>query len=529
MNQVAPATAEPQFEDIADAIARHARERPDAPCITYQDQTLSWREFDRRLNQVANALIALGIGPSDKVAMVGRNSLRYAEALFGTLRAGACAVPLSSMAAAESIEMMLDDSDSKVLFLEDEFYDLAGPAKDRLNKIVPGGFIAFDFTRPGWTSFDTLVDRAPASPPNRKIQPDWDFNIIYSSGTTGVPKGILHNRDLRWRTVCGPLLAQLGFGPGGVTLASTPLYSNTTMAATLPSFFWGSHVVVMRKFDVVEFLRLAEKYRVTHAMLVPVQYQRLLEHPDFGKYDLSSFKLKLSTSAPLRAHIKKAALDRWPGGLMEIYGLTEGGAACVLMAHEHPEKLHTVGKPAPDADMRIIDDQGNELPQGEIGEIIGRGPLMMSGYYKKPDKTAEFKYVAKDGQVFFRQGDMGRFDKDGFLELLDRKKDMIISGGFNIYANDLELELLKHPAVTDVAVIGIPSEEWGESPYALIVKRADTPDTAAQIVAWANQRLGKLQRLAGAEFRDELPRSSIGKILKRELRAPFWERAGRKI
>ncbi len=526
MTETAPP---PPFEDIADAIARHARERPDDPCITYGETTLTWKQFDARLNQVANALIGLGIGPSDKVAMVGRNSLRYAEALYGTLRAGACAVPLSSMAAAESIEMMLDDSDSKVLFLEEEFFALAGPARDRLTKIVPGGFVAFDFDRPGWTRYENLVDRAPATPTGRRIEPDWHFNIIYSSGTTGVPKGILHDRALRHRTVCGPILAELGFGPGGITLASTPLYSNTTMAAVLPSFYWGSQVIIMRKFDVVEFLKTAERHRVTHAMLVPVQYQRLLDHPDFDKYDLSSFKLKLSTSAPLRAHIKKAAIERWPGGLMEIYGLTEGGAACTLMAHLFPDKLHTVGKPSPDADMRIVDEQGNELPQGEIGEIIGRGPLMMSGYYKKPDKTAEFKYVTKDGLTFFRQGDMGRFDEDGFLELLDRKKDMIISGGFNIYANDLELELLKHPSVSDVAVIGVPSEEWGESPYALVVRKPGANDDAEAILAWANRRLGKLQRLSGVEFRDELPRSSIGKILKRELRAPFWEKAGRSI
>jgi acyl-CoA synthetase (AMP-forming)/AMP-acid ligase II len=513
---------DPVFEDIADAIARHARARPADPCITYQDQTLSWGEFDRRLNQVAHALIALGVGPSDKVALVGRNSLRYAEALFGTLRAGGCAVPLPTMVTAQSLQMMLDDSDSKVLFLEDEFFDLAGPATERPGKLVPGGLIGLDFCRPGWAAFDDLVGAQPDTPPGRKIEPEWHFNIIYSSGTTGVPKGILHDRALRWRTVCGPLLAALGFGPGGITLVSTPLYSNTTMAAVLPSLYWGSQLVLMRRFDVVGFLQLAQRYRVTHAMLVPVQYDRLLDHADVDAYDLSSFVMKFSTSAPLRASVKRALLNRWPGGLMEIYGLTEGGAACVLMAHLCPDKLHTVGVPGANADLRIIDEKGNELPRGEVGEVVGRGPLMMTGYYKRPEETAAFTYVSKDGLVFFRQGDMGRLDEDGFLELLDRKKDMIISGGFNVYASDLEVELLKHPAVADVAVIGIPSAEWGESPYAFIVRRPGATEAVDAIVAWANARLGKLQRLAGGELRDDLPRSSIGKILKRDLRAPFW-------
>ncbi len=524
----APVTRpEPGFEDISDAIARHARERPEDFCITYQDETVSWAEFDRRLNRVANALIALGIAPSDKVALIGRNSLRYAEALFGALRAGACVVPLSSLTTTETIERMLDDSDSQVLFLEEECFAVVSQTTDRRPKLVRGGLIGLDFERPGWTAFDHLIAAQSAAPPGRRIQPDWHFNIIYSSGTTGVPKGILHDRALRWRASCSPMLAELGLGPDAITLVSTPLYSNTTMASLLPSLYSGSSLILMRKFDVVEFLQLAQRHKVTHAMLVPVQYQRLLDHPDFGHYDLSSFRQKYSTSAPLLAETKRAVLERWPGGLVEFYGLTEGGGICALAAHLFPNKLHTVGKPSADSDLRIIDEEGHELPQGEVGEIIGRSPVMMSGYYKQPEQTAALQYVSKDGLVFFRQGDMGRFDEDGFLELLDRKKDMIISGGFNIYANDLERELLKHPAVSDVAVIGVPSEQWGESPYALVVRKPGATDDLATILAWANARLGKLQRLAGGELRDELPRSPIGKILKRELRSPFWKDAGR--
>ena len=285
----------------------------------------------------------------------------------------------------------------------------------------------------------------------------------------------------------------------------------------------------MTKSDAAKFLEVAQRERVTHAMLVPVQYQRILAHPDFDSYDLGSFKAKLSTSAPLRAHIKADCLARWPGRLIEIYGLTEGAGSCTLEANLNPDKLHTVGKPGLGSEIVVLDEQGRELPQGEVGELAGRAQLMMKGYYKQEDKTRELFWHDRDGRLFFRSGDMGRIDEDGFVILLDRKKDMIISGGFNVYAADIEVMLLKHPDVVDVAVIGVPSEQWGESPMALAVRAPGSETPAEAILAWANEKLGKTQRLVALEFRDQLPRSTIGKIMKRELRAPYWEGRASKI
>jgi acyl-CoA synthetase (AMP-forming)/AMP-acid ligase II len=258
---------------------------------------------------------------------------------------------------------------------------------------------------------------------------------------------------------------------------------------------------------------------------VPVQYQRLLAHPDFDKYDLSSFKCKLSTSAPLRAQTKADALRRWPGRLIEIYGLTEGGGSCTLEANLFPDKLHTVGKPGLGSEIVVLDEQGKVLPQGEVGELAGRAQVMMKGYYKQTDKTKDLFWYDPDGRLFFKSGDMGKIDEDGFVVLLDRKKDMIISGGFNVYAADIEVLLLKHPAIVDAAVIGIPSEQWGESPMALCVRRDGSTAGEDEVREWANARLAKTQRLVAVEFRDSLPRSTIGKIMKRELREPYW--AGR--
>jgi acyl-CoA synthetase (AMP-forming)/AMP-acid ligase II len=216
-------------------------------------------------------------------------------------------------------------------------------------------------------------------------------------------------------------------------------------------------------------------------------------------------------------------LARFPGKLIEYYGLTEGGGVTVLIADDNPTKLHTVGQLAPGNDIRLIDGSGHEVPQGKVGEICGRGPTMMAGYYGRDDLTAEYIWRDVQGHVYFRSGDMGSFDQDGFLVLSDRKKDMIISGGLNIYANDLELVLLQDADVMDAAVIGVPSEAWGETPLGLVTLRHGTTRTVNDILIQANATLGKSQRLSAVEKRESMPRSTIGKILKKELRAPYWE------
>jgi len=275
---------------------------------------------------------------------------------------------------------------------------------------------------------------------------------------------------------------------------------------------------LMPKFDAGGYLKLAEGHRATHTMLVPVQYQRLMAHPGFGAHDLSSFRFKFSTSAPFNAALKADVLARWPGGLIEFYGMTEGGGTCILEAHLHPDKLHTVGRPAEGSDIRLIDEAGNEVAPGEAGEVVGHSAGMMVGYHRQPGKTREAEWFDRSGKRFIRTGDVGRFDGDGFLTLFDRKKDMIISGGFNIYPSDLEAVLRGHSAVADAAVIGVPSDQWGETPVAFVVRREGDETAAEALLQWANAQVGKTQRLASLQFIDELPRSAIGKVLKRELR-----------
>ncbi|MDO8274442.1 MAG: AMP-binding protein, partial [Serpentinimonas sp.] len=247
-------------------------------------------------------------------------------------------------------------------------------------------------------------------------------------------------------------------------------------------------------------------------------------HPEFGRFDLSAFRYKFSTSAPLSAELKTDILRRWPGGLVEFYGMTEGGGSCILNAHLHPTKLDTVGQPAEGHDVRLIDDAGQEVPVGDLGEIVGRSGAMMLGYHQQDEKTREAEWISPQGERFIRTGDIGRFDADGFLTLMDRKKDMIISGGFNIYPSDLEAVLLQHPEVSDASVIGVPSEAWGETPVAFVVLKNGAAAEDAALLQWVNQRVGKTQRLAGLQRIDDLPRSAIGKVLKRELRDLYTTR-----
>jgi len=512
--------AQQPFVDFPSVIARHARERPDAPAFVCEGSELRWAGLAAQMDRIAGACLAGGLGDGDKVALLAAPSLRAIETFFGTVRAGCCIVPLATSATAEALLGMLRDSDAKVLVADADGRTILEAVEPALRDAFAGRLVALDFSAPGWLDWEAWLEtaRSPVAVDYRADQP---FNLIYSSGTTGHPKGILHHHGMRARQA---MRRNFGLGTDSVMLLSTPLYSNTTLQPMLATLAGGGLTVLMRKFDAGGYLRLCAAHRATHTMLVPVQYQRLLAHEDFARTDLSSFVLKQCTGAPLDARLKALILEHWPGGLREIYGMTEGGCSCVLDAHAFPHKLGTVGRPAADHDMRIVDEEGRVLPRGEVGEIVGWSPYMMAGYYKQPAATEAFYWRDESGVAFHRSGDIGRFDEDGFLVLLDRKKDLIISGGFNIYATDLEAATAAHPDVADVAVIGIPSEQWGETPLALVVLKPGSALDAETLRQWVNARVGRTQRLAAVEYRQELPRSALGKLLKRELRQPYWNK-----
>lgn len=501
------------FAVLPDLIAAHSAAAPQRLALQHGQERLTYGELDAKMDQVAVALQRDGVRKGEAIAICGLSSLAYVLVFLGALRAGMAAAPLAPSSTPQQLLAMLADSAAPLVFLDAASQEAlsALPLPARAIGLDDGGFAA-------WL--------APAGqrPNPVEVAGSDPFNIIYSSGTTGAPKGIVQSHAMRSAHISRA--GAFGYDAEAVTLISTPLYSNTTLVSFLPALAGGGAVVLMEKFDALRFLELAQSAHATHAMLVPVQYRRLLENPQFDEFDLSSFRMKFCTSAPFPAALKADVLRRWPGGLIEYFGMTEGGGTCILLAHLYPEKLHTVGQPAPGHDIRLIDEEGVEVPRGETGEIVGHSDAMMLGYRNQPGLTSQALWRSPQGQDFIRTGDMGRFDAEGFLTLMDRKKDMIISGGFNIYPSDLEAVLLLHPNVAEAAVVGAASAQWGETPMAFVSLKPGAQEEAEAIRAFANGHLGKVQRIAEVQIVEALPRSPIGKVLKRELRDKLARKEG---
>jgi acyl-CoA synthetase (AMP-forming)/AMP-acid ligase II len=498
-----------EFGTWDDIFRMRVTEHPSRTAVICANHQVSFEELDALVDRIAASLQRDDVAPGDMVSICATSSVEYVALFIAIVRAGATVAPLPPSATPAQLITMLDDCGATHLFSDTGVSKHLAPVTSEIS----ARRVALDSDAEGEPFERWLVPEGEVPSPV-PIEPSGSFNIIYSSGTTGTPKGIIHSHRMRWAQFVSLLPA---YSYDAVAILSTPLYSNTTLASFLPAVAGGATCVLMPKFDALEFLKLCERHRVTAAMLVPVQYRRILEVPEFDDFDLSSFQMKFSTSAPFPAELKRAVLSRWPGGLVEIYGMTEGGVVCSLRAHEYPDKLHTVGTPAPSNELKVIDDEGRVLPRGQAGEIVGRSAAMMDGYLNLPEKSAEAEWWSPEGLRYIRTGDIASVDEDGFVTLVGRKKDMIISGGFNIYPSDLEAALVGHHCVEEAAVIGAPSLKWGETPVAFVALRDGAEVDAEELRAFANSSLGKHQRISEVRIIEVLPRSAIGKVLKRDL------------
>jgi long-chain acyl-CoA synthetase len=503
--------ADSSFAALPDLIRAHARTQPERAALIQDGRSVGYGALDRMTDRIARALQRDGLRPCDSVAICAATGIEPVAIFLGSLRAGLAVAPLGLATGVRALSAMIADCGARKVFLD----------RAAAEVLAQGGLSltsrALVIDDPAATGLQGWMAAADSVPDLVEIQPDWPCNIIYSSGTTGTPKGIVQPHVFRWSNM--RRAAMFGYSSRSVTLLATPLYSNTTLATLFGALAQGGTVALLDKFTTDGYLSLAQSTRATHTVLVPVQYQRLLANERFGCFDLTAFQFKFSTGAPFAAALKEQVLERWPGGLIEIYGMTEGGGACMLEAHKHRDKLHTVGTPMPGHDIRVIDAADRELAAGEPGEIVGYSPTMMTRYLNQPAMTAAAEWYARDGRRFVRTGDIGCMDADGFLTLLDRKKDMIISGGFNIFPSDLEAVLREHPGVAEAAVVGVASPRWGETPVACVASKEGVQLDAADLKEWANRRLGKMQRIDAVKIVSALPRNALGKVLKAELRA----------
>ncbi len=493
-------------------LSRHARYRPDHPAVVFEGERLTWRDLDARVSRVASGLLAAGLVKGDRVATVLPNCLELLDVYCAAAGTGLVAVPLSPLVQDTGLVSLLGNSGAAMVIAAPAHAEMLDRVRERLPAIGAGRWILTGPARPGFSPWRALVAAGgDRKPPDAQLRGEDPYNIIYSSGTTGEPKGIVHTHAVRagYATI---FASAFRMRPESVILHAGAIVFNGAFLDLMPWLHLGATYVLHRAFDADAVITEIERSRVTHIVLVPSQIIALLASPAFDPARLASLEMVLTVGAPLHLEHKRRLMAALPGRFYELYGLTEGFMT-VLDREDAERKPASVGVPCAFYEMRILRDDGGEAAPGEVGEICGRGPLMMAGYHGRPDLTAT---AIPDG--WLRSGDLGYVDEDGFLYLVDRKKDMIISGGVNVYPRDIEEVLAGHPDVRETAVFGVPDPRWGETPVAAVRLRRPGAVTPAALLAWVNERVAaRYQRVTDVMVVDDFPRNVAGKTLKRAL------------
>jgi len=516
-----------KIKTMKELLNRTAQRYSDKTAFLFGNNRYTFKQFNQRVNSLVNALASLGVRKGDRVGILAYNCPQYFE-VFSVAKAGMVCVPLNYRSVGRELAYFVNNSEVSALILEKEFSDVVGSIRQELTGVK--NFICLDATLENMLSYEQLINSFPPDEPKAEVKEDDAAVLFYTSGTTGLPKGSVHTHK---GLVAETIVPHREITSDDIALCVMPFFHVGGSAAYLfPCFYFGATTVILKRFDTALTLQTIEKEKITNTCLVPVMLARLMEHADFRKYDLSSLRTITYTGAPMPAETLRNGLKAFGNIFVQALGQTEANLLTVLTKEDHEagmsqkgsKLLESVGKPYYEGEIRIVDERNKEVPQGEVGEIVSSSDRIMKEYWKQPEETAK---IMSGG--WLHTGDMGRADEDGYIYLVDRAKDMIISGGENIYSREVEQVLETHPAVLESAVVGVPDEKWGESVKAIIVLRKGAKASESEIIDYCKERLASYKKPKSVEFWDSLPKNPSGKVLKKDIRDRYWQGYEKKV
>jgi acyl-CoA synthetase (AMP-forming)/AMP-acid ligase II len=516
------------IDSLGDITRAHAELRGNQPALIFEGKETSFAALDRRANQVANGLIGAGLKPQTRVALLDKNSDRFFEVLFGAAKANDVMVAVNWRLAPPEVAYVVNDAMAEVLFVGKEFFPVVETIRADLKTVKR--IIALDDSHPAWDEYEAWRDAQSDADPRVPVTGSDVAIQMYTSGTTGHPKGA-QLTNANFFALLPAATGEWGkpWTPEDVNLVCMPLFHIAGSGWGIVGLYAGAPAVILRDIIPPDILRVIPEYGVTKALFVPAVLLFLTQTPGVQETDFSSLELIAYGASPIPLDLLRTSMQTFKCDFAQVYGLTETtGAVTYLPPEDHDpngnERMRSCGRAMGGITLRIVDAEGNELPTGEVGEIIVKTKQNMKGYWNLPDETA--KAIKGD---WFHTGDAGFLDADGYLYIHDRVKDMIVSGGENVYPAEVESALFGHPAIADVAVIGVPDDRWGEAVKAIVVRKPGAEVEPSEIIAYARERIAGYKVPKSIDFADMLPRNPSGKILKRELRAPYWEGRERQV
>jgi acyl-CoA synthetase (AMP-forming)/AMP-acid ligase II len=512
-----------------DLLNLSARKYPGKTAVIFEGIRLTYGEVNDRANAIANSLMQMGIQKGDRVTLIADNTFEWIEMYFAPAKLGATFCPVNSTAPPKEMESVLRYLSPKVVILQPRFVPMIQSIKERLTGVSL--FIVIGEDAPGMENYDKLIDKGPKHDPDIQLDPLDTALILFTGGTTGMPRGAMHTHK---GCIYNAYAASIATGQthDDVEMHITPMYHTAMAAQLMASTLLSNTHVITRKFDAERVLELIAKEGITCGFVVPTIINKVLHVPDLEKYDLSSLRCLYYGGAPMPMKLLEQALEVLQCNFMQFYGQTEGLLYATLSPQDHvvkgpPDKVkrsRAAGRAIVNYELRVVDDQGEDVPSGEVGEIVVKGPTMSNGFWDKPDETAN---LIRNG--WLHTGDLAYMDEDGYVYVVERKKDVIISGGKNIYCPEVESVLYSHPAILEATVFGIPDDYWGEAVKAAVVLKPGNEVSEEELIEFVSRNISSYKKPKSIDFLEELPKNNNGKIVKRVLRDQYWKHAERSI